>query len=301
MLDRVQSAFAAIHGRVPGGRICVLGMGRLGSRELTAGSDLDLLLLYDHDPKAEQSDGAKPLAASLYFLRLTQRLIAAMSAPTGEGVVYELDFRLRPSGKAGPLATHIDAFERYQMTEAWTWERQALTRARAVAGDVELGRRAALIVGKVLRAGVEAAKLRSDIRDMRALIDKEKATPNPFEVKTAKGGFIDVEFLGQYAALALKRRPAGAAATSIPAMLRLGVPQLFSAGDAETLAGAHEAYGRVLQLTRVCMDEPFDPATSPEGLKRMMCLAFDLPTIEAVEAHLRQTEENVRSVFDRVL
>jgi glutamate-ammonia-ligase adenylyltransferase len=84
-------------------------------------------------------------------------------------------------------------------------------------------------------------------------------------------------------------------------MLRLGVPQLFSAGDAETLAGAHEAYGRVLQLTRVCMDEPFDPATSPEGLKRMMCLAFDLPTIEAVEAHLRQTEENVRSVFDRVL
>lgn len=301
MLDRVRREFAGRHGDVAGGRICILGMGRLGSRELTAGSDLDLLLLYDHDANAEQSDGEKPLPPSLYFLRFTQRLIAAMSAPTGEGVVYELDFRLRPSGKAGPLATHIDAFRQYQMEEAWTWERQALTRARPVAGDAALGRRAALIVGKVLARGIEGERLKSDIREMRALIDKEKATDNPFDVKTAKGGFIDVEFVGQYAALAQGRRPAGEAATSIPAMLRQGAPALFGANDAEALAAAHEIYGRVLQLNRVCLDEPFDPATAPEGLKRMLCLAFDLPTIEAVGAHLAETQADVRRLFDRLI
>ncbi|MEZ5799250.1 MAG: hypothetical protein R3D29_00430 [Nitratireductor sp.] len=116
----VSAEFAVRHGTVPGARLCVLGMGRLGSRELTAGSDLDLILLYQHDPDAELSTGEKPLAPSQYFMRLTQRLIAAMSAPTAQGVLYELDFRLRPSGNAGPLATEIDAFLRYQKEEAWT-------------------------------------------------------------------------------------------------------------------------------------------------------------------------------------
>ena len=137
LLSRVQSEFEIRHGKIAGGKICILAMGRLGSRELTATSDLDLIFLYDHDEDSEQSDGEKPLATSQYFIRLTQRLITAMSAPTAEGLIYELDFRLRPSGKAGPLATHVDAFIKYQKSEAWIWESQALTRARPVAGDDE--------------------------------------------------------------------------------------------------------------------------------------------------------------------
>jgi glutamate-ammonia-ligase adenylyltransferase len=128
-LDAVIEAFAARHGRVAGGRVCVLGMGKLGSRELTAGSDVDLILLYEHDPRAEDSDGEKPLAPSQYYARLTQRLIAAVSAPTAEGVLYELDLRLRPSGNKGPVATHFESFRKYQRNEAWTWEHMALTRA----------------------------------------------------------------------------------------------------------------------------------------------------------------------------
>src|SRR5690606_8178223 len=130
--------FALRHGRVPGGRVAILGMGKLGSRELTAGSDVDLILLYDHAPDAEESDGEKPLAPSYYYTRMTQRLIAAVSAPTAEGVLYELDLRLRPSGNKGPVATHFDSFRKYQRSEAWTWEHMALTRARAVAGDRDL-------------------------------------------------------------------------------------------------------------------------------------------------------------------
>ena len=110
-------------------------MGKLGSRELTAGSDVDLILLYDHDADADESDGEKGLAPSHYFARMTQRLIAAVSAQTAEGVLYELDLRLRPSGNKGPVATHIDAFRKYQRNDAWTWEHMALTRARPVAGD----------------------------------------------------------------------------------------------------------------------------------------------------------------------
>src|SRR5690606_23819061 len=113
-LAAVEEEFAARHGRVAGGRVCVLGMGKLGSRELTAGSDVDLILLYDHDEDAEESDGEKPLAPAHYYARLTQRLIAAVSAPTAEGVLYELDLRLRPSGNKGPVATNIDSFRKYQ-------------------------------------------------------------------------------------------------------------------------------------------------------------------------------------------
>src|SRR5690606_6281854 len=106
----VHDEFSRRHGRVRGGKFALLAMGKLGSRELTASSDVDLILLYEHDDDAEDSDGEKPLAPSQYYIRLTQRLIAALSAPTAEGVLYEVDMRLRPSGNKGPVATHIESF-----------------------------------------------------------------------------------------------------------------------------------------------------------------------------------------------
>ncbi|MEO1748550.1 MAG: bifunctional [glutamine synthetase] adenylyltransferase/[glutamine synthetase]-adenylyl-L-tyrosine phosphorylase, partial [Pseudomonadota bacterium] len=129
---------AAKHGCFAKGQFCVVALGRLGSREMTAGSDVDIITLYDGVDALEESDGPKPLAASTYYARLTQRIIAALSAPTAEGVLYEVDMRLRPSGNKGPLASSFDAFERYQRNEAWTWEHQALTRARPILGDTEL-------------------------------------------------------------------------------------------------------------------------------------------------------------------
>ena len=143
-------------------------MGKLGSRELTAGSDVDLILLYDHDADAEESDGDKPLAPSHYYTRMTQRLIAAVSAPTAEGVLYELDLRLRPSGNKGPVATHIDAFKKYQRQEAWTWEHMALTRARAIAGDAALCAEVEAEVAAMLALPRDAAKVMAEaVRDAR--------------------------------------------------------------------------------------------------------------------------------------
>ena len=160
-LDAVLAEFAARHGHVAGSKVAILGMGKLGSRELTAGSDVDLILLYDHKANAEESDGPKPLAPSHYFTRLTQRLIAAVSAPTAEGVLYELDLRLRPSGNKGPVATHIESFCKYQRQEAWTWEHMALTRARIVAGDADFAGKIAAEIDEILALPRDGAKVRA--------------------------------------------------------------------------------------------------------------------------------------------
>ncbi|MET0313147.1 MAG: bifunctional [glutamine synthetase] adenylyltransferase/[glutamine synthetase]-adenylyl-L-tyrosine phosphorylase, partial [Hansschlegelia sp.] len=134
VFERAEAELAVAHGCIKGGVAAIVALGKLGAEEMTAASDLDLILLYDHPETAKDSDGEKPLAPSQYYARLTQRLLAALSAPTAEGVLYEVDFRLRPSGRAGPLATRLKAFETYQAEEAETWERMALSRARVVAG-----------------------------------------------------------------------------------------------------------------------------------------------------------------------
>ncbi|HTZ68428.1 MAG TPA: bifunctional [glutamine synthetase] adenylyltransferase/[glutamine synthetase]-adenylyl-L-tyrosine phosphorylase, partial [Roseiarcus sp.] len=139
LLKRVVEDFAAEHGRVRGGRFAVVALGKLGSREMTAASDLDLILIYDFPEDAGDSDGRKRLNSGLYYARLTQRVISSLTAPTKAGRLYEVDMRLRPSGRQGPLATQLASFKLYQQDEAETWEHMALTRARFVAGDSSLG------------------------------------------------------------------------------------------------------------------------------------------------------------------
>ncbi|MFM9864096.1 MAG: bifunctional [glutamine synthetase] adenylyltransferase/[glutamine synthetase]-adenylyl-L-tyrosine phosphorylase, partial [Micropepsaceae bacterium] len=134
----VMDATAAAHGRVADGGMVVIAMGRLGGREMTAASDLDLIFVYDHAKDAAGSDGGRPLAPSLYYARASQRLISALTVMTGEGDLYDVDMRLRPSGNKGPVAVSFETFAKYQADEAWTWERLALTRARVVAGPAAL-------------------------------------------------------------------------------------------------------------------------------------------------------------------
>ncbi len=150
LLPAVEGEFARRHGRVPGGAFAVIGMGRLGSREMTLASDLDLILIYDAPAGSEVSDGPHPLPVAGYYARLSQRLIGAITAPTAEGRLYEVDMRLRPSGESGPIASSLAAFARYQREAAWTWEHMALTRARPVAGDAELRARIAEAIAVVL-------------------------------------------------------------------------------------------------------------------------------------------------------
>src|SRR5439155_12192619 len=152
LLPAVEADVARRHGRVPGGEFALIGMGRLGSREMTLASDLDLILLYDAPDSSEGSDGPHPLPVTTYFARLSQRLIGAITAMTGEGRLYEVDMRLRPSGASGPIASSLSGFALYQREAAWTWEHMALTRARPVAGDVAPRRRVDEVIGQVVRS-----------------------------------------------------------------------------------------------------------------------------------------------------
>lgn len=299
-LAAVVDEFAVRHGKVKGGQAAILGMGKLGSRELTAGSDVDLILLYNHAPDAEESDGEKPLAPSHYYARLTQRLIAAVSAPTAEGVLYELDLRLRPSGNKGPVATHIDAFRRYQREEAWTWEHMALTRARAVAGDPMLCEAVEAEVAAVIALPRDPAKVAREAADMRRMIEQEKPPRDPWDIKLIPGGLIDLEFIAQVAVLThrVKDVPRTTGTAEILAHLD---PDFADAQVRQDLGEAYALYLSLTQMMRLCLTGSFDRNDMPPGLTDLLLRATDLPDFGVLEAHLKETARKVRADFDRLL
>ncbi|MDE1186245.1 MAG: bifunctional [glutamine synthetase] adenylyltransferase/[glutamine synthetase]-adenylyl-L-tyrosine phosphorylase [Pantoea sp.] len=302
-LDAVRNELRAAHGDFPGGRIAVIGMGKLGSFELTAGSDVDIILLYDYDDDATESDGARPLDATRYFARITQRLIAALSAPTAEGILYQVDMRLRPSGNKGPVATRINAFEKYQREEAWTWEHMALTRARVICGDTALAGDAGRIVAGVLAAPADRAKIAQDVAEMRTLVDTEKPPAGLWDLKHARGGQIDIEFIAQYLRLAAPTQgdtEANIGLSTVEALDRFG-PDFMALDDLATCRQALALYTELSQLIRLCIDGLFDPAAAPAGLIDLVVRAGDCPDVTTLEAELRRLGEAVRGIFDALL
>ena len=306
----VQAAFKAVleeveaaHGRFPGGRVALVGMGKLGSFELTAGSDIDLILLYDHDSDAFESDGAKPLDNVKYFTRITQRLIAALSAPTAEGVLYEVDMRLRPSGNKGPVATRITAFAKYQAEEAWTWEHMALTRARVLCGDESLMRQAEEIFRAVLARKRDAGKIAKDVLEMRTLIDEEKPPKDIWDLKLIAGGLIDIEFIAQFLALVAPARGAAQPERALPtgdALALLG-QSMMDPNDLDTVQRALTLYTDISQIVRLSVDGGFDPKEAPAGLVDLVCRAGDCPDVRALEADIRRVSKAVRKIFQGVV
>ncbi len=300
LLARVQEEFAAEHGMVAGGRVAALAMGKLGSREMTAASDLDLIVIYDF--AGDVSDGRRPLGAGLYYARLTQRLVAALTAPTKAGRLYDVDLRLRPSGRKGPLATSLAAFAAYQREEAETWEHMALTRARCVAGDASLAAEIGTITRDVLCRVRARRVLSRDILAMRALIAKEKADKGAFDLKLAPGGLIDVEFVSQFLILAhaadhpelLSVEPRAALA----AAARAG---LLSASDAQILIEAHRLMTTVTQVLRLTLPDDSAPDQAAAGVKRRIAAAAGAPDFERLVVELAAARARVRPIFTRTL
>jgi [glutamine synthetase] adenylyltransferase / [glutamine synthetase]-adenylyl-L-tyrosine phosphorylase len=267
LLPLVEEEFARQHGHIAGARSAILAMGRLGSREMTAGSDLDLIVIYDSEEGAGESDGRRPLAPTQYYARLTQRLVAALSAPTAEGVAYPVDLRLRPSGRAGPLATHERTFERYQSEEAWTWEHMALARARCVAGDASLSDEVEAIIERVLAAPRDPRQVGEAVRDMRAKIQAERSGGR-WDLKLARGGLVDVEFAAQFALLTGLPRQAGEPVAET--LRRAAEAGAIGREDGEALARAGRLQGAMMQGLRAAEDRPFRPEQASAGLKAFL-------------------------------
>jgi [glutamine synthetase] adenylyltransferase / [glutamine synthetase]-adenylyl-L-tyrosine phosphorylase len=279
----------------------VLAMGKLGGREMTANSDLDLIVVYDFDPAHPESGGARPLHATTYFARFTQRLVSALTTQTNYGRLYDVDMRLRPSGRAGPLATSITAFEAYQSAEAWTWEHMALTRARVVSGAPALAARVTAVIRDLLCRQRPPATA-SDVVGMRRAIAKEKGDADRWDLKYAAGGLIDLEFIAQYLQLAR-----GAAAPEIfdtataavfDKAVRAGV---LSVEDAEVLRPATRLYQGLGQILRLCISPPFDPEAAGTGLKELLTRAADVPDFTTLEAYLAEMQDKVRRCFVRIV
>ncbi len=289
------------HGPMPGGRIALVAMGRLGGREMTASSDLDLIILYEVPPGTAGSTGARPLSPPQYYTRLTQRLVAAISAPTSEGRLYDVDFRLRPSGNSGPLATSLDAFDAYQAKDAWTWEHMALTRARAVAGDAALMRKATKAIEAALGRPRDPARVIADVLEMRGLVEAEKGG-GVWDLKQAPGGMVDVEFLAQSLELRHAHEHPSIVAGETEAVLRACAAKgLLARGDAEILLPATRLYQNLNQVLRLCIDGTLKPEDAPGGLREFLAVTGEMPDFARLEAHLVATEAAVRATFERLL
>jgi len=187
------SQFEQLHGRIAGGELLILGLGRLGGRALTHASDLDLIFIFDA-PEGSHSGGSKPLSATDYFNRLARRIVSALSVPTASGPLYDVDTRLRPQGAEGMMAVRLDAFEAYQRDEAWTWEHMALLRARPVHGSHAGKAKLDAAIKAVLGRAQDPAKVRADAAKMRVEMARHKPPSGPLDIKLGPGGLVDLEF-----------------------------------------------------------------------------------------------------------
>lgn len=301
MLHAVKSEFEEKHGRIADGEIAILGMGRLGSNDLTAGSDLDLIFLYNHSTDAEPSDGEKQLYPQQYYVRLVQRLIAATSAPTAEGVIYELDFRLRPSGNSGPLATQLSSFFKYQREEAWTWESQAIVRARTIVGDEKIITTINEELDHLRSEKRDKSKITRDIIDMRKTLDEEKPAGNLYDVKRAQGGLIDIEFIAQWGMLINDGTLLNQNETNTLQLIENLPDELVSIGQKEELKNAYELYNAVLQIVRVCLKGNFDPADSEKGFEQLLLEQVSQPDMKQLKTLLSDTQKSIRKIFKEIL
>lgn len=300
-LRAVEAAFAEDHGRVPGGRIAVLGLGRLGSRQLTADSDLDLVVLYDFDPEHRESDGRRRLDAAVYYNRLTQRLVGALTVPTRRGRLYEVDLRLRPSGGQGPIANQWQRFSAYWREEAALWEHMALTRARAVAGDASLMREAEAAAAEVLRQTRDVRGVVGEVRTMRALIEREKGDHGPLDLKLAPGGLLDLDFLAQALVLSHAAAHPDLVGLDAPEVLeRAGRHGLLEAGLAGRLVTAYRLLDDAHHWQRLMVEGDFS-RTAPPAARARLVAALGQPDEAALAAQLAETRAGVREAFGTIL
>ena len=253
LLPVVAGDFARRYGGFPGQQMAVLALGKLGSRQMTPTSDLDLIVIY-RATGADYSDGRKALAKSAYFSRLTQTLITALSSPMAGGTLYKVDMRLRPSGRTGTVATSISGFETYQREKAWTWEHLALTRARVIAGDPGLADAINGVRAQIITRPRDHGAVLADVRDMRARIADAKPA-GEWDVKDRRGGLLDIELLAQMLCL-LGKSTADEPKRQLAEAAGEG---LIAQADAAELSQTHRLFCAFQQAHRLLYDAEFDP------------------------------------------
>ncbi|HUC19035.1 MAG TPA: bifunctional [glutamine synthetase] adenylyltransferase/[glutamine synthetase]-adenylyl-L-tyrosine phosphorylase [Acetobacteraceae bacterium] len=305
LLPRLLADFARRYGRVKRGRMAVMMLGKGGGREMMAGSDLDLMLIYDHPAEVSESRGARRLPASEWFIRAVHAFIAALSAPGAEGPAFAVDMRLRPSGNKGPVAVSLASFRRYHASDAWTWERMALTRARVVAGSREFRTEVAAAIRKALEEAGPPERIRADAAAMRARVARELPAASPWDLKLRPGGLMEVEFIAQVLQLIhAPTRPHLWNTTTRLALAGLETAGVLSREEAALLLRAELLYRTVVGLLRVAVGRAPPPPALPEAVATALLHAVRASgeavlDVAGLLATLEEQGRAVRLLFER--
>lgn len=287
--------FTRKHGAMPGRGAVVIGMGSMGAARLNAGSDLDLIVIYD-DEGVEGSDGPRPLATRPFYARLTQALVTALTAQMPEGRLYEVDMRLRPSGRAGPVATSLTSFTTYQETEAWTWEHLALTRARVLAGEPTLATEVEAFRRSLLARKGQGARVKPDVAEMRARLAAAKPAQGPLDAKNGPGRIMDIELVAQTVALL-----SGSRACSVERQIAAGgggrVPDL----DMQALLHAYRLQWRLHAAARLLADHVLDWDALGEGARAFVLRETGAETAEALTAEVQAAQAEAAAAITRLM
>jgi len=302
LVPHVEADFARLHGHLPGRGVALLALGKLGSREMTANSDLDLILIYDQVDNSILSDGKKPTPPESYYGRLTQRLIGGFTSGTAEGTLYDVDMRLRPSGNKGPIAASLESFRLYHREEAWTWERMALTRARVIVAGPAMRRAVMRIIRDALTHPRDPETVRADVADMRLRMAAEHKAVSPWEVKHRRGGLVDIEFIAQFLQLRWAKQHTSLLKRNTAAVIRQAASlKLLAAADAATLLAAHRIWTSIQQVLRVSIEGDFDEAALPGRLGEVLAHAAGVADFATLKADMERHAAATLSIYERLL
>jgi len=283
------------------GQVAVVALGKCGSREMSAGSDLDLMTLYRADDPAAVS-AAKGWGAELFYGRFTQRLIAALSTPTGEGELYEVDMQLRPSGTKGPVAVSYAAFEDYYEREAETWELMALTRARVVWSTSEgFAHDTARAIETALRRRRDRARTAADVREMRELMERERPPKGLWDLKLSPGGLVDIEFAAQFLQLAHAADGGPLSCNTAEALARLEAAGLAPEKPIAALRAAWRLEQDLTQLMKLALTGAEDIAQEPKGFRLLLAKAGGARDLKALRAKLERARTAARAAYEAVV
>lgn len=283
------------------GEVAVVALGKCGSREMSASSDLDLMTLYRAaDPAATSS--MKGWDAATFYGRFTQRLIAALSTPTAEGGLYEVDMQLRPSGTKGPVAVSFGAFENYYQGEAETWEHLALTRARIVwASSDGFAADAADAIERALRQPRDPKPTVKDVRDMRELLERERPPKGEWDLKLSPGGLVDVEFAAQFLQLAHAAAGGPLRPNTAEALAAFRQTQLAPAEPLAALERAWKLQQDLTQLLKVALEDDHDPDQEPKAFRALLARAGHARTYANLRRKLDEAQAAARGAYEALV
>ncbi len=302
LLPQVTTALAYNQGRLLKGRFVVLALGKLGSREMTIQSDLDLLFVYDVPQLVEETDGPEPAPVTAYYAKLGQKLIAALTIMTEKGALFEIDMRLRPFGESGPITSSLSAFRRYYQNDAWTWEHMALCRARVIAGDADLAATVTKEIRAILTRRRERGRILPDVADMRARIAREHSTMIPRDCKHRRGGLVDIEFIAQaYQLIHAATAPDILTVVTRDALLQLGRRGFLPMVVAEELARALEFWQTLQGLVRVTQDRSGLSKVTPNLYDKALLDLTGLEDVAEREARAEAVAAAVRVHYQRII